>query len=67
MYYINSIKLDLKLKFNNNTILIFNTICNKYSTRYISYYIFNIEQLVQHDSNCIINIIMITIVVQSVT
>ena len=66
MYYIISFKLDLKHKFNNNNILILNTIyCNKYST--IVYYIFNIEQLVQHDSNCIINIIMITIVVQSAT
>ena len=64
MYYIISFKLDLKLKFNNNNIIIFNTICNKYST---IKYIFNIEQLVQHDSNYIINIIMITILVQCVT
>ena len=46
MYYIISFKLDLKLKFNNNNIIILNTILNQYS---IAIYIFNIEQLVQHD------------------
>ena len=59
MYYIILFKLDIKLKFNNNNIVILNSILNCY--------IFNIEQLVKNDSNCIINIIMITIVVQCVT
>ena len=59
MYYISSFKLDFKPKFNNNNIIILNSIFNCY--------IFNIEQLVQYDSNCIINIIMITIVIQCVT
>ena len=31
MYYIISFKLDLKLKFNFNTILVLNQIFNKYS------------------------------------
>ena len=43
MYYIISIKFDLKLKFNNNNILILNTIFNQYSISIV-----NIEQLVQH-------------------
>ena len=32
MYYILLFKLDLKFKFNNNNIIILNTICNQYST-----------------------------------
>ena len=31
MYYIISFKLDLKLTFNNDNIIIFNTIFNQYS------------------------------------
>ena len=46
MYYIILFKLDLKSKFNNNNIIIFNTIFNQYS---IAIYIFNIEKLVQHN------------------
>ena len=47
MYSIILFKLDLKLKFNNNNnIIILNTIFNQYS---IAIYIFNIEQIIQHD------------------
>ena len=61
IYYIISFKLYLKLKFNNNKIVIFNTIFNQYSIATI----FNIDQLFNMNSNCIINIIMITIVVDN--
>ena len=66
MYYIISFHLDLKLNFYDNNIIILNTIFNQYVILF-NFYIFNIDQLVQHVSNYIINIIMIKIVVQCVT
>ena len=61
IYYIILFKLYLKLKFNNNKIVIFNTIFKQYSISTI----FNIDQLFNMNSNCIINIIMIRIVVDN--